>query len=92
MAVGSLPAGASPYGVLDMAGNAAEWISDWYDPGYYQHSPEENPQGPTDGELKVIRGGSWKNPGVGLRATNRGGNYPEVFSTGIGFRCVVPDG
>jgi formylglycine-generating enzyme required for sulfatase activity len=89
MVVGSLPGGASPYGVLDMAGNAAEWVSDWYEPEYYQNSLEENPHGPMTGELKVIRGGSWKNPGVGLRVTNRGGNYPEVFSTGIGFRCVV---
>jgi formylglycine-generating enzyme required for sulfatase activity len=89
MPVGVLEAGASPYGVLDMSGNAAEWVADWYDQEYYLVSPAENPQGPANGELKVIRGGSWKNPGVGLRVTNRGGNFPDVFSTGIGFRCVV---
>lgn len=86
---GSLPGGASPYGALEMAGNAAEWVADWYAPEYFQVSPESNPEGPPDGELKVIRGGSWKNPGVALRVTNRGGNYPEIFSTGIGFRCVI---
>jgi sulfatase modifying factor 1 len=89
MPVGSLAAGASPYGVLDLSGNAAEWVADWYDQKYYLLSPAENPQGPGNGELKVIRGGSWKNPGVGLRVTNRGANYPEIFSTGIGFRCVI---
>jgi iron(II)-dependent oxidoreductase len=88
VSVGSYSSGASPYGVRDMAGNVAEWVADWYDPKYYDNSDDENPSGPETGEMKVIRGGSWKNPGVGLRSTNRGGNFPEVFSTGVGFRCV----
>lgn len=87
--VGSYPDGASVFGVMDMAGNAAEWIFDWYDPEYYSVSPMENPEGPADGELRSARGGSWKNPTVGIRSTNRGGNFPEVFSSGVGFRCVV---
>ena len=57
--VGSFPAGASPYGALDMAGNVWEWVGDWYDGGYYSQSPSENPQGPDSGEYRVIRGGSW---------------------------------
>jgi formylglycine-generating enzyme required for sulfatase activity len=87
--VGRSPMGASPYGALDMAGNVSEWVFDWYAPDYYSVSAEHNPIGPETGEMKVIRGGSWKNPGVGLRSTNRSANFPEVFSTGIGFRCVL---
>jgi len=86
--VGSYPDGVSIYRVLDMAGNAAEWTADWYDPGYYAVSPIKNPTGPVEGELKTARGGSWKNPGVGIRSANRAGNFPEVFSSGVGFRCV----
>jgi formylglycine-generating enzyme required for sulfatase activity len=55
--VGRFPAGASPYGALDMAGNVAEWVSDWYEPDYYSKALSQNPQGPSDGEYKVLRGG-----------------------------------
>ncbi len=85
---GSFPDGASPYGVLDMAGNAAEWIADWYDPAGYDPGDIHNPDGAVEGELRIARGGSWKNPFSGVRATNRTANYPEVFSSGVGFRCV----
>jgi formylglycine-generating enzyme required for sulfatase activity len=60
--VGSFPQGASPYGVLDMAGNAWEWVNDWFDPSYYQTSPKKNPKGPETGEYKVLRGGAWDTP------------------------------
>ena len=48
-AAGSYPAGASPYGALDMAGNVREWVNDWYDGGYYSVSPGSNPPGPATG-------------------------------------------
>ncbi len=89
MPVGSFPDAASPFGVLDMAGNAAEWIGDWYDPEYYTVSPLVDPIGPNGGEMRVARGGSWKNPFTGVRVTNRTANYPEVYSSGTGFRCVL---
>lgn len=73
--VGSYAEGASPFGVLDMAGNVWEWVADRYQPNYYSKSPFENPQGPTAEEvftpLRVIRGGSFQEDGVFLRLANR---------------------
>lgn len=58
--VGSVPDGASPYGALDMAGSAFEWVADWYSAMYYAQSPHDNPRGPDSGSEHVIRGGWWE--------------------------------
>ena len=49
----------SPYGLVHMAGNAAEWVYDWYDVDYYRNSPISDPQGPETGAFHAYRGGSF---------------------------------
>ena len=86
--VGSYPAGASPYGALDMAGNVWEWVADWYDADYYQTSPSSNPTGPASGTYRVIRGGAWDDNERNLRASFRGRLSPGSSNLDDGFRCV----
>jgi formylglycine-generating enzyme required for sulfatase activity len=86
--VGSFEDGQSPYGAYDMAGNALEWVADWYDRTYYQESPHENPLGPTTGLYRVYRGGSWGNEETSSRVTNRPGYVANLPLDYIGFRCA----
>ncbi len=72
-----------------MAGNVWQWLSDWYDGGYYAVSPEEgNPQGPDSGTFHVLRGGSWGSNPYSVRSTYRIRNEPTITGSFIGFRCV----
>ncbi len=87
--VGNYPAGVSPYGAYDVAGNVWEWVADWYQTGYYASSPYENPQGPPSGERKGIRGGSWFNGMDGVRTVVRSSRKPDDHFYSIGFRCVM---
>ena len=86
--VGSRPAGVSPYGAHDMAGNVWEWVSDWYGDTYYAESPRNNPQGPLRGEFGVLRGGSWWFEKESLPAANREAYHPQLTDIDIGFRCA----
>lgn len=87
-AVDSHEEGRSPYGLHHMAGNIAEWVQDWFGFDYYAYMPEHNPQGPTTGRYKGIRGGSWKSKRVMLRTATRGGSAPDQRLATIGFRCA----
>jgi formylglycine-generating enzyme required for sulfatase activity len=88
--VGQYPAGASPYGILDMAGNVAEWVMDFYSVDYYSHLPARNPIGPAkaddDSGYHVVRGGSYGELANGLTTTSRRGD--SVGDGRTGFRCA----
>jgi formylglycine-generating enzyme required for sulfatase activity len=86
--VGMYLAGASPYGANDMAGNVAEWTADWYDGRYYDSSPPKNTTGPTSGQIRVLRGGSWAcDTPQCVRTAERYPLEPEGRYGDVGFRC-----
>ena len=86
--VGSYPDGASWCGALDIAGNVWEWVADWYDEDCYSRSPQWNPTGPTSGEQKVLRGGSWLGTSYDTRGATRYRLYPDRRFDLVGFRCA----
>ncbi len=86
----SLPTGATLQGLLNMAGNVAEWVSDWYDPRYYANptASQPDPTGPTAGTDKVNRGGSWDTMPFFARTVHRRNQPPLDPTADIGFRCA----
>ncbi len=89
--VGSYPDGASPYGILDLAGNVYEWTYDRYAADYYEVTPYENPTGPTEGEFRVTRGGSFFNQAFRNRSANRNNAFIPADSVHFdgGARCAA---
>jgi len=81
--------GRSPFGVFHMAGNAAEWVGDWYERDYYRKSPGKNPSGPPTGEKRVLRGGSWADVPSALSVTARFSADPDFEDRTTGFRCAM---
>jgi len=84
-------AGASPYGLLDMAGNTFEWVNDWYSENYYTTSPIANPTGPDSGQYRVVRGSSFETDDQLIASSIRRYNEPVDGQRDTGFRCVVPN-
>lgn len=87
--VGSTPINASGYGVLDMAGNVAEWVFDFYQDDFYlQNANAVNPDGPEFGQQRVLRGGSWNTPPFFTRTVHRQAFAPDSTFLWMGFRCA----
>jgi len=84
----AFPDGASPYGVLGMAGGVWEWVHDWYDPFYYQYGPTEDPTGPAEARDRVLRGGAFGNAIWKHRTAHRHFGGAAGYAHDHGFRCV----
>ncbi|MBK6684468.1 MAG: SUMF1/EgtB/PvdO family nonheme iron enzyme [Deltaproteobacteria bacterium] len=88
--VGAYPEGASPFGALNMSGNAAEWVTDFFDPTYYRTATNTtHPSGPTSGRERVIRGGSYLDGSHLVRVSARRAKLETEVDNAIGFRCAA---
>ena len=86
--MGSFASGASSYGVLDLAGNVEEFVSDRYDSSYYHAAPDTNPAGPAGGAQRVVRGGGFQLSHLAYQCYWRGRIDPGAIRLDCGFRVA----
>lgn len=84
--VGSYQANA--WGLYDMHGNVWQWCQDWFQPYYYAHSPQDDPQGPIEGHDRCARGGGWDAGAADCRSADRWKLPPDFPFYSLGFRVV----
>ena len=76
------------FGLFDMLGNVSEWVHDHYDANYYQTSPAQDPEGPSSGNFRVLRGLGWDDVHRLVRVSQRQFSEPSAKLADGGFRCV----
>ena len=79
----------NPWGLFDILGNVEEWCQDWYDENYYSMSPANDPQGPTTGSYRVVRGGDIDSVEFQLRCAYRNCQIPTRGYPQVGFRLAL---
>ena len=82
----------NPWGLYDIYGNVCELVEDWYGPNYYAYSPENDPKGPSEGSLPVLRGGSWADYASISRSAARNHCWLNSRGNCIGFRLAFSPG
>jgi formylglycine-generating enzyme required for sulfatase activity len=87
VAIASLD-GDGPFGSADLIGNVAEWVADYYQSDYYAQAPASNPNGPSSGGERVIRGGSYLDAAADASAWARRHADPLNAQADVGFRCA----
>jgi len=93
---GTSPVDAFPpngFGLYSITGNAWEWCADWFDADFHRHADQANPQGPPEGQSRVMKGGSFlchKSYCNRYRVAARSSNTPDSSTSNLGFRCVLP--
>ncbi len=80
---------ANAFGLYDMHGNVWQWCQDWYADDYYGKSPATDPEGPSQGAFRLLRGGSWDDHPLYCRAAYRRRNNPDIRYFFIGFRVAL---